>query len=336
MPFCHSSRPIQVPVSLMECLMPGRTPPFRRATPDDAPALEALQQRSAAHWGYPADHFDWAPGSLTIPPAYILDNPVYILQRDGQPVGFYGLAKEDGLLLLDKLIVEADQMGKGYGRLLWRHAIEIARSLGYQSFDIGADPMAAPFYRAMGAEPIGSRQTANPDWTVELFRYVLPELVIRSATVNDAENLHALTQRSVMYWGYPAEFLAWEPDSIAVTPEFLARATSAVLEIGGVVTGYYSLVAKADGLYLDKLFVDPTWIGTGLGKRLWLHALDQARRLGATTLKIESDPNAAPFYAAMGARHTGEIEMDWPGWNLQVFEFPLGQSDMTVGREAAM
>lgn len=304
--------------------MASRTPPFRRATPEDAPVLEALQRRSTAHWGYPADYFDWAPGALEIPASYVGNNPVYMLERGGIPVGFYGLTKEDGLLLLDKLFVDEDQIGKGYGRLLWRHAIEIARSLGYRSVEVGSDPNAAPFYAAMGAEPRGVRQTGNPDWTVHLFRYTIPDLVIRPARVDEASFLHDLTQRSTMYWGYPPEFLDWEPESIAVTTEFLQGATSAVMETAGEVTGYYSLVQKDNGLYLDKLFVDPTWIGTGMGKRLWLHAVDQALMLGAPTLHIDADPNAAPFYAAMGARHTGEIATDWPDWNLQFFEFPLG------------
>ena len=306
--------------------MASRTPPFRRATPEDTAALEALQRRSTAHWGYPADYFDWAPGALEIPPSYVRDNPVYVLERDGQLIGFYGLTKEEGGLLLDKLFVDDDQIGHGFGRLLWRHAVEIARSLGYRTLDIGSDPNAAPFYAVMGAEPRGVRQTGNPDWTVHLFRYAIPDLVIRPASIDEAPTLHDLTQRSVMYWGYPPEFLDWEPESIAVTPEFLQGSTTAVMHIGDEVVGYSSLVQKDTGLYLDKLFVDPGWIGTGLGKRLWLHAVDQARAVGAFTIHIDADPNAAPFYAAMGARYIKEIEMDWPGWNLQVFEFPLGTS----------
>jgi len=303
-----------------------RIPPFRRATTDDAPVLEALQRRSSAHWGYPSDYFDWAPGALDIPPAYITDNPVYALEQGGKLVGFYGLTKQDSQLMLDKLFVDREEIGKGYGRLLWRHAVEIARSLGYPSLDIDSDPNAAPFYAAMGATWLSVRHTANPDWTVQLFRYPIPDLVIRPARLDEAQVLHDLTQRSVMYWGYPPEFLQWEPESIAVTPEFMQSAIAAVLEIDGQVTGYYALVQKPSGLYLDKLFVDPTWIGTGHGKRLWQHAVQQARALGATTLHIEADPNAAPFYLAMGAKLVSEIEMDWPDWRLQVFEFPLDAS----------
>ena len=106
----------------------------------------------------------------------------------------------------------------------------------------------------------------------------------------------------------------------------MQSAVTSVLEVDGQVIGYSALVQKPEGLFLDKLFVDPTWIGVGHGKRLWLHAVEQARSLGVSTLHIDADPNAAPFYTAMGARWIREIEMDWPDWRLQVFEFPLGMS----------
>jgi GNAT superfamily N-acetyltransferase len=145
----------------------------------------------------------------------------------------------------------------------------------------------------------------------------------RLATTADAAALHALTQRSTMHWGYPPEFLEWEPDAIAVTPAFLANATAWVLEEGGRPSGYYALVRKDEGLFLDKLFVEADLIGTGRGRLLWDHAMATARAMGATDLWLDGDPNAAPFYRAMGAEWVREIETTWPGWFLQVFRVDL-------------
>lgn len=296
---------------------------IRRAVAEDAPTLEAVQARSSTHWGYPPGYFDWAPGALVIPDSYVTDNPVYLLEGDGRVLGFYGLTKEDGTLLLDKLFVDIDAIGKGHGRRLWIHAIETARLLGYRDITIGSDPNAASFYQAMGAEWLGAKPTPNPDWTVQMFRYAIPPIVIREARLDEAAMLHELTQRSSMYWGYEPEFLEWEPEAIAVTPEFMESAIVWVIEDEGVVRGYYALVNKDDGLYLDKLFIEPDRIGTGLGKRLWNHAVNTARATGAAVLLIDADPNAAPFYRAMGARWVGESETTRPGWNLQHFRYPL-------------
>ncbi len=71
--------------------------------------------------------------------------------------------------------------------------------------------------------------------------------LIRPVHIEEAAALHALTQRSTMYWGYEPEFLDWEPESIAVTPEFLEKAlASFALEEDGVVTGYYTLTGTPE------------------------------------------------------------------------------------------
>ena len=55
------------------------------------------------------------------------------------------------------------------------------------------------------------------------------------------------------------------PEAIAVTPQFLQRSITRVLRDGDDVVGYYALTSEPDGPHLDKLFVDPEWIGTGAG-----------------------------------------------------------------------
>jgi GNAT superfamily N-acetyltransferase len=148
--------------------------------------------------------------------------------------------------------------------------------------------------------------------------------LIRTVRVEEAQLLHELTQRSTLHWGYEPEFLEWEPEAIAVTPAFLEKAlASYALEENGVVTGYYTLTGTPEHAHLDKLFVDAPYIGTGRGKLLWNHAIATAKWLGVQKLDFYADPNAAPFYRAMGAVWTGEIETSRPGWNLQIFDVPL-------------
>jgi GNAT superfamily N-acetyltransferase len=295
--------------------------------PSEAAALAELQNRSSTHWGYPPDFFDWAPEASIIPEAYVRDNPVFVLEERGVPLGFYAFTMEDGELLLDKLFVDVDQIGTGCGKLLWQHAVQYAFNQGHEHFNIGSDPNAAGFYEARGAEWFAEKPTPEPRWTVQMYRYAIPPREMRLATLADAAALHALTQRSTMHWGYPPEFLDWAPESIAVTPEFLAKATTWILWAGGEPIGYYSLVMEDNGLHLDKLFVDSTYIGTGSGQRLWKHALATAREMGATTLSFGADPNAAPFYRAMGAEWVREFKTDWPGWRLQDFRVDLAQPD---------
>jgi GNAT superfamily N-acetyltransferase len=146
---------------------------------------------------------------------------------------------------------------------------------------------------------------------------------IRRAFPDEAPLLNALTGRSALHWGYEPEFLEWEPEALLVTPEFIAESPIYVLEESGRVLGYYALLSKPPEWYLDKLFVEPDRVGTGCGKRLWLHAVATARELGIDELMLDADPNAAPFYAAMGCEWLREETTTRPGWNLQVFRFRI-------------
>jgi GNAT superfamily N-acetyltransferase len=155
---------------------------LRRAEPHEAKELEELQTRSASHWDYPDGYFDWAGDARRVTESYVHDNPVLVLvdgdvdgDGDGRKLGFYSFTEDDdGDLLLDRMFLDVDQIGRGLGRLLWQHAVQTARDLGASEFVIGADPNAAPFYEAMGARWYAAKPTEEPTWTVQMYRYTLP------------------------------------------------------------------------------------------------------------------------------------------------------------------
>jgi GNAT superfamily N-acetyltransferase len=112
---------------------------------------------------------------MNVPPDYIRDNPVYVLEESGRIVGYYGLTVEAGELVLDRLFVDRDRIGTGCGKQLWLHAVGKARGLGHREMIIGSEPNAASFYEAMGAVRFGEKPTANPEWTVQMYRFTIPE-----------------------------------------------------------------------------------------------------------------------------------------------------------------
>jgi GNAT superfamily N-acetyltransferase len=72
------------------------------------------------------------------------------------------------------LFVEPWAIGRGYGKRLWRHAVEVARTLGCRRLRIESDPFAEAFYHAMGAERIGEAPSeAIPGRMIPLLTYWL-------------------------------------------------------------------------------------------------------------------------------------------------------------------
>lgn len=151
------------------------------------------------------------------------------------------------------------------------------------------------------------------------------DIDIRRATAADAPRLTDLAMRSKAHWGYDAAFLAACREELTVSPRDLELDTVFVAERGTRALGYYALTLPSDGACeLEALFVDPRAIGTGVGTRLFGHATRQARALGAARMIIESDPNAAGFYRAMGASPSGQRPSgSIPGRRLPVLELRL-------------
>ncbi len=129
---------------------------------------------------------------------------------------------------------------------------------------------------------------------------------IRPARPSEAEALSELALRSKGHWGYEPAFLEACRAELTLSPEFIQTTEVHVLEVGERLVGFYSLADREGDLELGHFFVDPPAIGGGAGKRLWRHAVDRARNLGAKGLVIESDPYAEGFYRKLGARRTGE------------------------------
>jgi GNAT superfamily N-acetyltransferase len=54
-------------------------------------------------------------------------------------------------------------------------------------------------------------------------------------------------------------------------------------------------------------WVEPDCMGQGVGRALFADALREAARLRCRELRIESDPNAEPFYRKVGAIPRGRV-----------------------------
>jgi GNAT superfamily N-acetyltransferase len=131
--------------------------------------------------------------------------------------------------------------------------------------------------------------------------------------------------RSKAHWGYDAAFMAMSAASLQVSEADIAagRVLVAVDDAGRAI-GVAGIALDGETADLDVLFVDPPVIGSGAGRLLFEAAVLLARQRGARRMTILADPNAAAFYARMGARFLRNAPSDAiPGRTLPLYEYDL-------------
>ena len=144
---------------------------------------------------------------------------------------------------------------------------------------------------------------------------------IRSARPDEAAMLSSLAVRSKGHWGYTPEFLEACVPALTFDGAFVERADVFVAEVDGEVAGFGSLdQLDKKRAELMHLFVEPCWIGKGVGRALIEAATERARAAGIEEIIIQGDPNATSFYEAAGAKLMGSrpSEVD-PARKLPVF-----------------
>lgn len=198
--------------------------------------------------------------------------------------------------------------GTGVGRRLLQACFRHVRADGGGLLWCNARVVALGFYDRLGL----AREGEEFDIPGIGPHYVMSRWLanLRPAAVDEAALLSALALRSKAHWGYPAEFLRRCEGDLAVTPGQIASGArhyvAAVVQ--GAIVGFHAVEPRPSGeLLLDALFVEPEWIGRGIGRELFEHAVGIALKLGAARVVAIADPNSAGFYVRQGARQEGEV-----------------------------
>ena len=147
---------------------------------------------------------------------------------------------------------------------------------------------------------------------------------IRRATGADAPVLTRIAHAAKRHWGYGDDLIALWTADLTVTPPVIEADPVYCAVLGSDIVGFYALSREGAVIELEHMWVDPGSMGTGVGARLFAHALEMARALGGRTLEIASDPNAEGFYLRMGARRVGSVPSKPAGRELSLLVVDLG------------
>ena len=133
-------------------------------------------------------------------------------------------------------------------------------------------------------------------------------LKIRGADPREAERLREVAIASKSAWGYDLERVRDWAAGLDFSPERLRTKEFYVAQFDGRIVGWAALIAHAEACWLDDLWIEPDWFSKGIGTRLFQHAAERGRVLGATRIEWEAERHALGFYEKMGGRYLRDSE----------------------------
>jgi ribosomal protein S18 acetylase RimI-like enzyme len=129
---------------------------------------------------------------------------------------------------------------------------------------------------------------------------------IRRVIPKEADVLTQIALAAKSHWGYPKHWMELWRSQLTFTSEYFEKNENWAAADGANPIAFYTLQQKNGNAWLENLWVLPEYIGRGVGKRLFLHAIGLARQYRYKSLQLEADPNAVGFYEKMGMYKVGE------------------------------
>ncbi len=132
------------------------------------------------------------------------------------------------------------------------------------------------------------------------------DLKVEEAKVNDLDQLNDLLRKSKTYWPAYASTIEAFMDRFSITPHYLQKNTIKLLYLDDELAGFFSFfINDESNNELDYFFIHPTFIGRGVGRKLWEICCKFAFDQGHKEFYILSNPFAEGFYLKMGCEKVG-------------------------------
>jgi GNAT superfamily N-acetyltransferase len=150
-----------------------------------------------------------------------------------------------------------------------------------------------------------------------------PAIRIRDGRAQEFERLREIAVAAKAHWGYDLPRVEEWAAMGDFEPASLRERLVYVAESQGEPIGWAALIPRGEVGWLEDLWIEPGWIGRGVGRLLFEHVAACARDLGAERLEWEVEPNARGFYERMGGAYVRDSPVTEWGRVLEVFGLAL-------------
>ena len=144
---------------------------------------------------------------------------------------------------------------------------------------------------------------------------------IEKALKKDAQDLTELTIRSKSYWNYSQEQIESWRDELSVSESYIVENNVYKLTENNAILGYYSYYElNKSEIMLENLFIEPHYIGKGIGNRLMSDFFNRLKNSDYRKVLLDADPNAVKFYTKLGFKVIGKRETSIKNRYLPIME----------------
>ena len=124
---------------------------------------------------------------------------------------------------------------------------------------------------------------------------------IRDARMSDLDALRDIFRRAALANDDEREVLLANPDALELGSGPVREGRTRVATAAdGQVVGFATAVTRGEVVEIEDLFVDPDWMGQGVGRRLVREIVVDARRRRARRVEVIANTHALGFYRKVG------------------------------------
>lgn len=156
----------------------------RAASISDSRVLTDISFAAKKYWNYPEEYLEVWKNELTITPAYIQNNIVYLAEQGGQVIGYFSLVEVEndfwtGNVFVNKgfwlehIFILPDYIGKGIGSNLIHILKTKCQEMKIDKIYIFSDPNAKGFYDKIGAHYLGESLSSIEGRTVPQYELII-------------------------------------------------------------------------------------------------------------------------------------------------------------------